>query len=152
MKKPSKWSLAVVFDLLLVILGITITVISIGYGFGSFRRPGPGLYPVFIGLSITLFSAILFVSEWRARQSIRLFEPGDLRTLLAMLAAFCLWILLMPLLGYVVMTLLSALGFCKIMRLEGWWKPAAISGGTTLFIYLLFDYWLYIDLPRGFLG
>ncbi len=34
----------------------------------------------------------------------------------------------------------------------GWWMPLAVSGGTALFIYLLFDYWLYIDLPRGILG
>ena len=69
-----------------------------------------------------------------------------------MIAAFCLWILLMPLFGYLAMTLLATFGFCKIMKLEGWWKPLSISVGTTLFIYLLFDYWLYIDLPRGILG
>jgi hypothetical protein len=38
------------------------------------------------------------------------------------------------------------------MKLEGWLKPLSISFGTTLFIYLLFDYWLYIDLPKGILG
>ena len=69
-----------------------------------------------------------------------------------MIAAFCLWILLMPLFGYVVVTLLATYGFCKIMKLEGWWKPLSVSAGTALFIYLLFDYWLYIDLPRGILG
>jgi hypothetical protein len=69
-----------------------------------------------------------------------------------MIVAFCLWILAMPLLGYVIMTLLVTYGFCKIMRLEGQWKPLSVSAGTALFIYLLFDYWLYIDLPRGILG
>ena len=29
----------------------------------------------------------------------------------------------MPLLGYVVVTLLATYAFCKIMKLEGWWKP-----------------------------
>jgi hypothetical protein len=38
------------------------------------------------------------------------------------------------------------------MKLEGWVKPLAVSGGTALFLYLLFDYWMYIDLPRGILG
>jgi hypothetical protein len=69
-----------------------------------------------------------------------------------MTAAFCVWILLMPLLGYVAVTLLATFGFCKVMKLEGWLKPLFISLGTTLFIYLLFDYWLYIDLPKGILG
>jgi hypothetical protein len=67
-----------------------------------------------------------------------------------MTATFCLWILVMPLLGYVLVTLLATYAFCKIMRLEGWRKPLAVSGGTALFIFLLFDYWMYIDLPRGF--
>ena len=58
----------------------------------------------------------------------------------------------MPFLGYVIVTLLATYAFCKIMKLEGWWKPLAVSVGTALFIYLLFDYWLYIDLPRGILG
>ena len=66
-----------------------------------------------------------------------------------MIATFCLWILLMPLFGYLAMTLLATFGFCKIMKLEGWRKPLFLSVGTTLFIYLMFDYWLYIDLPRG---
>jgi hypothetical protein len=58
----------------------------------------------------------------------------------------------MPLLGYVIVTLLATLALCKIMLLEGWRKPLAVAIGTSLFIYLLFDHWLYIDLPRGILG
>jgi hypothetical protein len=69
-----------------------------------------------------------------------------------MIAAFFLWILLIPLLGYVVVTPLVTYGFCKVMGLEGWRKPLLLSAGTSLFLYLLFDYWLYIDLPRGILS
>ena len=69
-----------------------------------------------------------------------------------MSAVFCLWILLMPILGYVVVTVFAAFAFCKIMKLEGWGKPIFVSVGTALFIYLMFDYWLYIDLPKGLLG
>ena len=38
------------------------------------------------------------------------------------------------------------------MNLEGWLKPLSVSVGTALFIYFLFDYCLYIDLPKGILG
>jgi len=75
-----------------------------------------------------------------------------IKTFLLMTATFCLWIAVMPFLGYVIVTLLATYAFCKIMRLEGWWKPLALSAGTALFIYLMFDSWLYIDLPRGILG
>jgi hypothetical protein len=49
----------------------------------------------------------------------------------------------------VAVTLISTIVFAKAVRLEGWRKPLAVAAGTALFIYLLFDVWLYIDLPRG---
>ena len=125
---------------------------SLAYGFGTFKRPGPGLYPFFIGIFISIFSIAIFISGLRSPTSVVLFGHGGLKTFLFMTAAFCLWIAVMPLLGYVTVTLLATYAFCKIMKLEGWWKPLAVSGGTALFIYLLFDVWLYIDLPRGILG
>ncbi len=46
-------------------------------------------------------------------------------------------------------TLLATYAFAKTLALEGQVKPFALAAGTALFIYLLFDHWLYIDLPRG---
>ena len=147
-----RWSLETAFDFVLALLGIIIIVTSLSYGLGTLRRPGPGLYPFFIGLSIAAFGTALFISELKPRTRPALFNRGDVKTLLFMFVTFCLWILMIPLLGYVIVTLLVTYGFCKLMKLEGLWKPLSISAGTALFIYLLFDYWLYIDLPRGILG
>jgi hypothetical protein len=152
MGKLKKWPLETAFDFILTALGMVIIITSFAYGLGTLRRPGPGLYPFFIGLSIVVFSMVLLISELRPQTGPALFNRGDIKTLLFMVAAFCLWILMIPLLGYVIVTLLVTYGFCKIMKLEGLWKPLSISAGTALFIYLLFDYWLYIDLPRGILG
>ena len=152
MGKLKKWPLETTFDFILAILGVIILITSLAYGLGSFRRPGPGLYPFFIGLCILVFSGVLLIWEFRPQTRPPLFNRGDVKTLLVMVVAFCLWILMMPLLGYVIVTLLVTYGFCKIMKLEGQWKPLTVSAGTALFIYLLFDYWLYIDLPRGILG
>jgi len=133
-------------------LGVAIIIISLSYGFGTLRRPGPGLYPFFIGVSIFVFSIVLLISELRSPMNAPLFGSKGIKTFLLMTATFCLWIIVMPFLGYVIVTLLATYAFCKIMNLEGWWKPLAVSAGTASFIYLLFDYWLYIDLPRGLLG
>ena len=140
------------FDLALVVLGLVVMGISLHYGFGTFSRPGSGLYPFFLGLAVFIFALFLFLSQLKPAERAPLFGRGDLRILLTMIATFCLWIVIMPLLGYVAMTLLVTFGFCKIMKLEGWVKPLAVSAGTAVFIYLLFDYWMYIDLPRGILG
>ena len=58
----------------------------------------------------------------------------------------------MPYLGYVIVTFIAAFCLFKIMKLEGWIKPFILSTAIASFIYLLFDYWLYLDLPRGILG
>jgi hypothetical protein len=142
----------ILFDFILITLSVVIMVVSLAYGFGTFRRPGPGLYPFFIGVCIFLFSIALLIVGLRSPPGALLFEPGRIKTFLFMTAAFCLWIVVMPVLGYVPVTFLATAAFAKIMKLEGWWKPLAVSTGTALFIYLLFDYWLYIDLPRGILG
>ena len=137
---------------LLLVLGLAISVISWGYGFGTLRQPGPGLYPFFIGAAIAVFSLFILLSELRSGTSERVLDKQGAWTLALMTLTFCLWIVAMPLLGYVVVSLLATYAFCKIMKLEGWRKPLAVSVGTALFIYALFDYWLYIDLPRGILG
>jgi putative tricarboxylic transport membrane protein len=152
MEKAAKFRLETFFVFFLLVLGIIITITSWGYGFGSLRRPGPGLYPVFIGVVISIFALSILISELRSKTTKHLHDKEGATTLILMTVTFCLWIAAMPLLGYVVVTLLATYAFCKIMKLEGWWKPLAVSGGTTLFIYLMFDYWLYVDFPRGILG
>jgi putative tricarboxylic transport membrane protein len=150
MEKRTRFSPETAFICLLTLLGVVIMMVSLVYGFGTFRRPGPGLYPFFIGVFISTFAAALLIGDSSPKTQPALFAREGRRTFLLMNGVFCLWILMIPLLGYVAVTLLSTYAFCRIMKLEGWWKPISISAGTALFIYLLFDYWLYIDLPRGF--
>jgi len=152
MGKNPKWTPKVLFDLCLPAVGVIILLISLGYGFGTWKKPGPGIYPFFLGFCLAFFGLLLFLSGLRNRIPILPLQRGDRWTFFFMIAAFFLWILLMPLLGYVAVTLFATFGLCKVMKLEGWFKPLSLSLGTTLFIYLLFDYWLYIDLPRGIFG
>ncbi len=152
MSMIAKLRLETIFDFILMILGIIILIVSWGYGFGSFSRPGPGLYPFLIGALVLFFSLILLVLELKPKKSEPVFKEGGSLTFILMVITFCLWIVVMPFLGYVLVTFLATFAFGKIMKLEGWWKPLAVSVGTAFFIYLLFDYWLYIDLPRGILG
>ncbi len=151
MNKSKPFPLELVFDLILTLLGIMIVFASLKYGFGTFRAPGPGLFPFFIGLSLSISGLALLISNLRSRLHTPSLGRGDVKTFLLMVLAFCAWILIMPLLGYVLVTVLVTYAVCKIMNLEGWWKPLSVSVGTALFIYFLFDYCLYIDLPKGIL-
>ena len=152
MEKAAIFRLETLFEFVLLVLGIAIVYVSVGYGVGSLRRPGPGLYPAVLGAGIAVCALFVLIAGLKAGRSSPRLDRRSGFTLAFMSATFCLWILLMPWLGYVIVTLLATFAFCKIMLLEGWVKPLALAGGTALFIYVLFDHWLYVDLPRGILG
>jgi hypothetical protein len=140
------------FTFILITLGLVILITSLRYGFGTLEEPGPGLYPFFLGLSILLFSIVHLFLTLKAPSGEPLFDKGGIKKFSFISLTFILWILAMPYLGYVLVTLIASYLFCKIMKLEGWLKPLGLAAGTALLIYLLFDYWLYIDLPRGIFG
>jgi hypothetical protein len=138
--------------LILMLLSGALILVSVRYGFGTFRRPGPGLFPFFIGLLTFPLSLILLLLTFKPKKKAPLLSGDEVKTFLLMIGAFVLWIIALPLLGYPIVTLFVTFCLSKIMKLEGWIKPTILSVGTALFIYVLFDYWLYIDLPRGILG
>jgi hypothetical protein len=113
MNRAARAGLEAGFTLFLLAAGILIAYISWGYGFGSVARPGPGLYPFFVGSAIALFAAILLGSLLKYPSPRRALPEGASRTLLFMSATFCAWILTMPVLGYVVVTALATYAFCK---------------------------------------
>jgi putative tricarboxylic transport membrane protein len=152
MQTTSRFGFEAAFDVLLFVVGCVIAYVSWGYGFGSIARPGPGLYPFFIGVAIVVFAFFTLAGQLRSPNTEAVLDEDSTKTFLTMTATLALWILGMPILGYVVVTLIATFVFAKAVKLEGWRKPLALSCGTALFIYLLFDVWLYIDLPRGIFG
>jgi putative tricarboxylic transport membrane protein len=151
-RKIQRFRLELIFAFILVTLGVSIIIAASRYGFGTADQPGPGAYPFFVGLSILITSLIQFFSAMKEPAREALLDRYGGKKFLFMIVTFVLWIIAMPYLGYVIVTLMGAYAFCKIMKLEGWKKPLVLSVGTALLIYLLFDYWMYIDLPRGILG
>jgi hypothetical protein len=139
-----------ILNLILILCGLAIMIFALRMGFGIMKRPGSGLFPFFCGLIIFLANAILLgkKSQW----SRSLFDRQERNKFIWMIVPFVVWILLMPIFGYILITFLSTLLLAKILRLEGWRKPLILSLGTTALSYLLFGYYLYLDLPRGMLN
>ncbi len=151
MSKTQKVSIEIIFNVFLMCLAIYILIGSVQLGFGTLKDPGTGFFP-FLGGLVILISNIL-TSIAKSKENFPVFkEKGGIKTFLSFLLIFSLWILVMPYLGYVIVTFVAAFVMFKVMKLEGWIKPVLFSMGIASFIYLLFDCWLYLDLPRGFLG
>jgi hypothetical protein len=136
----------------LTLLGGYILLASIRIGFGSLKEPEAGFFPFVAGSIILVTSVIGLLPHSRAGEATPLFQSRrELMTFLSVALLSVLWIIALPVLGYAVMTFVVAFLYSKTMGLEGWWRPLLLSLGIGLFIYALFDLWLYIDLPRGIL-
>jgi len=140
-----------ILNLILVIVGIIIVIESLNIGFGTLKAPGSGLFTFLAGLLIVFPNFVLMFKPKTTKSEI-VFDRYTFKNFLYMAITLVLWIILMPLLGYIVITFIATFVLSKIMKLERWLKPLLLSIGTTALCYVLFDYILYLDLPRGFLG
>lgn len=143
-----------IFKLALLLLGLGVCIVSLQYGLGTMRHPGTGVFTLFLGILILIFGILDIISrEGNKEHAEPLFTSNiEIKKFLSFEFSLILWIICMPYLGYVIMTFVTTFLTAKVTGLGGWFKPMLLSTVTTLFIYLLFDSWLYIDLPRGILG
>jgi hypothetical protein len=139
------------FSALLFVLGSIIVVGSIQIGLGKLTKPGPGLFSFFCGLILCIQSILshVFKQERREKEEV-LGNPSAIMKFIFSIVTLILWIVLMPLLGWLPLTFFVTFSFAKIMQLEGWIKPLILATANTLFSYFLFGYLLLIDLPNVF--
>ena len=140
-----------VAHLAIAVVGVLVMVLSFSYGLGTIKKPGPGLYPFVVGLLILPLDLLVFLSSRKHPHEGQSLNKRGIVTFLSFVGACVFWIVAMPYTGYPIVTLIAAFFLSKVMKLEGWVKPLILALGVAIFIYLLFDYWLYIDLPRGIL-
>ncbi len=153
MRRKWPWSQASLIHFILTVLGLLIIAESVQIGFGTLRKPGSGLFPFLCGIIFFLLNITPLVRPQAVNHRPSLFADKDEnKTFLLLLLTFFSWILVMPYLGWLLITFLVTLSFSKILKLEGWKKPILLSLGNTALSYFLFDYCLYLDLPRGFGG
>ena len=151
MDKTRKLNAELIFNSVLMIIGIFIVIESLRIGFGTLKRPGSGLFTFLAGLLMVFLNFLIMFGKRSTKSEIVLDRYG-IRNFFFMSITLVLWVILMPLLGYIVITFIATFVLSKIMRLEGWFKPLLLSVGTTGLCFVLFDYILYLDLPRGPLG
>jgi putative tricarboxylic transport membrane protein len=117
---------------------------------GSLRQPGPGFFPFWGGLALGILSLILLARSLKSRErlgSIVIPWPA----LLLVLGALLAYLLFLETLGFVTVTFLFLLLLFRFGR-TGWIKSGGWAFIATSVVYLVFKFWLQVQLPRGLLG
>lgn len=86
---------------LFALIGIAVSLSSLGYALGTMRRMGPGYFPLMLGVLLAGLGAALMVQAWRKGAE----EPvdwGSLRAPLFVLGGLAFFGLALPTAGFLV--------------------------------------------------
>jgi len=126
---------------------------AIHLSMGRWRHPGPGFFPFGLALLLILLSLALIFRHWQKDPSPSPFWPGRtwLRPLLGVLS-LVFYALIVDLIGFILTTLLFLVLWMWVIERLRWRTILSISIGTTVALYLIFNLFLEVPLPTGFVG
>ena len=129
-------------------VGVLGAVLAHGYGLGSLRRPGPGLWPMACATLVIALSLVLLLISRGWTDSERFTRSSILPAV--GLATFVGLGFLIPVIGFEI----PALGLCivwlRFLGGESWRSTLVVSVGTVAAFSALFLHALRIPLPHLF--
>lgn len=142
----------IVTALCILALGSLAVFDSIRAGVG-WEQDGPqaGFYPFYIGLFLSLSALAVLVQQFmHCKEQDQVFlESGQLHHVLAVLLPSCVYVGLIYVLGIYVSSALFLFFFTTWQGKYGLMKSLPISLAVPLFVFLLFEIWFQIPLPKG---
>ncbi|MBL8670971.1 MAG: tripartite tricarboxylate transporter TctB family protein [Alphaproteobacteria bacterium] len=124
-----------------------------GLGLGSARQPGPGLFPFVLGAGIVLLATWHAVANLVAAPAE---APPDRHANLGQVAMvvglLCFFAIAIEPAGFVACAFVFFSAMFRVLSRRGWPFAVIASALATGSIYLLFDVWLRVNLPRGSWG
>ena len=114
---------------------------------------GPGFYPrIVIGIT-ALFALILVVADWSSPAKFPSAGPLNYGLVAAMFALFGLYVGAMPYFGFRISTLLYIAATSWLLEpprnQKGWLRVGLVALISTVVIYVAFERYLLVLLPRG---
>ncbi len=137
-----------------LLLGIAYLAGSLKLPMGSAVKPGAGLFPLLVGISLVAFSLLLLIGSLKQKEPIpqdqEPFPKGKDRQRVATVAiTLILFVVLLKPLGYAVGSSLLMAATLRLLGLRSWGKIILISVLTAAVSFYLFDSLMGTPLPRG---
>ena len=113
--------------------------------------PQPGYFPFYLGVIICVSSLITFILALRMPEASNktFVERGQLKLVMSVLIPSMVYVALVGWLGIYVSAVLFIALFMRWLGKYPWWKVAAVSLGTAVVFFLIFERWFLVPLPKG---
>lgn len=139
-----------------LIIGAVFTVSSFLYGVGSLSEPGPGFITFGAGAALTALSIVLFIisrSRGEGRQSLKqLWSGRQTSKVFYVMGLLIFYMLLVTPLGFLFSTFILLFLLFRVQGSYSMPKTILLACLSTAISFLVFDIWLGVQLPRGFMG
>lgn len=132
-----------------IFAGIVIVgSLKAGIGWGV-EGPKAGFLPFYIGLFILGAGIINFINAW-TRSGGRLFaEWSQLRQVLSVVIPTVIYVAIISSIGIYVASLLLIAVFMRWFGRYGWTMVAGVSIAAPIIVFLVFEKWFLVPLPKG---
>ena len=148
----SYWTMEAVVAIVLIALGALVAFDSarIGARWGD-DGPQAGYFPFYVGVILSLVGAVtLFTSLRRTLARAHSFvSRGQLRLILRLLVPFLVFVVAIKPLGLYATSAIFIAYFMWRMGDFAWWLSALIPVGTVAVLFLMFEVWFKVPLPKG---
>lgn len=153
-------------SLTLILFSVVFLVYTTGYPIDDWENPGPAVFPLLLGTVLLILAASQFVRAlWTLRRQPpagerppwstalrRFLRDNDAeRQVLILVAILFFYVLVMPWVGFFVSTFVLVIATSRLMEARDRVRPVVLSLAIGLFCYLLFEVWIKLSFPRGFL-
>jgi len=113
--------------------------------------PQPGYFPFYLGVIICISSAVTLVRAllMPAANNRTFVQVGQLKLVLSVLVPSAVFVALVGWLGIYVAAVLFVALFMRWLGKYPWWKVGAVAIGHSVVLFLIFEVWFLVPLPKG---
>lgn len=117
---------------------------------GTMDAPGPGIFPLVVGVLFALVSIAVIADALLTKQTgVATFPRGQhLRRLLVVFFGFVVYVLLLRVLGFPLVTALFVAFYCRVVGKISWLRSLVAGIGVAAAVWLVFGFVLEVRLPE----
>jgi len=139
----------------LLLLGASAVVMTdsvrLGMGWGAIEGPGAGYFPFYIGLLMAIASLVNLVrafGDTKGAAKTFVTKPA-IKKVLAVLTPLALYVVAIKFIGIYLASAIYIALFMWYFGRYPWPRGALVGLGVALSLFLMFEVWFLVPLPKG---
>jgi hypothetical protein len=122
--------------------------VRLGIGWAD-DGPRAGYFPFYVGLLICIAALVNGVRALFTTRDKAFVEVGQLKLVLTVLVPTAIYVAVVTWIGIYVASAVFIGLFMRWLGKYTWWKVLAVSIGTIIALYFIFEIWFQVPLPKG---